>query len=116
MGDDGSNALIVTDAQAKAIELVATFGTTVFTEGSKLVEYAGRVLGTVPHDTVGLVIGDPLRFVRTAIAAKYDILLTKILNDRGVKDTQPVSPSVAIPLLRAAYDESRPELQEMWAA
>jgi hypothetical protein len=26
-----------------------------------------------------------------------------------------VSPSLAIPLLRAAYDESRPELQELWA-
>jgi hypothetical protein len=33
----------------------------------------------------------------------------------AVKDTEPVSPSVAIPLLRAAYDESRPELQDLWA-
>jgi hypothetical protein len=26
-----------------------------------------------------------------------------------------VSPSLAIPLLRAAYDETRPQLQELWA-
>ena len=33
----------------------------------------------------------------------------------GVRETQPVSPSVAIPLVKAAYDEGRPELQELWA-
>ncbi len=106
----------VTDEQAKAIQSVATFGTTVVTESSKLVQYMGRVLGTVPQDAVGLVIGDPLGFVRTAIASQYDILLTKILARRNVTHTQPVSPSVAIPLLRAAYDEGRPELQVLWAS
>jgi hypothetical protein len=29
--------------------------------------------------------------------------------------TEPVSLSVAIPLMRGAYDESRPGLGEMWA-
>jgi hypothetical protein len=106
----------VTDEQAKAIQSVATFGTTVVTESSKLVQYLGRVLGTVPHDTVGLVLGDPLGFVRTAIAAQYDVLLTKIFERRRVTQTEPVSPSLAIPLLRAAYDESRPELQALWAS
>ena len=33
-----------------------------------------------------------------------------------MKQTQPVSPSLAIPLLRGAYDEGRPELQELWGA
>jgi transcriptional regulator GlxA family with amidase domain len=32
-----------------------------------------------------------------------------------VRETQPVSPSVAIPLIRAAYDEGREELQDRWA-
>jgi Abortive infection alpha len=111
-----SSLLAVTDEQAKAITSVATFGTTVVTESSDLVRYVGRVLGTVPHDAVGLVLGDPLKFVRTAIAAQYDVLLDKILKRRNVTETQPVSPSVAIPLLRSAYDESRPELQKLWAA
>ena len=52
---------------------------------------------------------------RRTIALKYDERITKIFRDRKVKDTEPVSPSVAIPLLRAAYDESRPELQDLWA-
>jgi hypothetical protein len=64
---------------------------------------------------VGIVIGEPLHFVRTKIAQKLDERVTKIHRDRNVQEAQPVSPSVAIPLLRAAYDESRPELQDVWA-
>ncbi len=64
---------------------------------------------------MGLVLGDPLRLVRTVIAAQYDVLLDAILKRRNVSKTEPVSPSVAIPLLQAAYDENRPELQELWA-
>jgi Abortive infection alpha len=104
----------VTDEQAKAVQKLADFGTTVVEEAGQLARYAGRVLGTAPEDAVGLVIGDPLRFVRTAIALKYDEWITRLHRDRGVTP-QPVSPSLAIPLLRAAYDESRPELQELWA-
>jgi Abortive infection alpha len=104
----------ITDEQAKAVQKLADFGTTVVEEGGQLARYVGRVLGTAPHDAVGIVLGDPLHFVRTAIAAKYDELLTRVLRSRNVSP-QPVSPSLAIPLLRAAYDESRPELQELWA-
>jgi hypothetical protein len=32
-----------------------------------------------------------------------------------VVETEAVSPSIAVPLLRAAADESRPELQALWA-
>jgi hypothetical protein len=104
----------VTDEQAKAVGKLADFGTTVVEETGQLARYVGRVVGTVPEDAVGLIIGDPLRFIRTAIASKYDERITKLLRNRGVAP-QPVSPSLAIPLLRAAYDESRPELQELWA-
>jgi hypothetical protein len=112
----GVSIIPVTDEQAKAIDAFSNFGTTAVTEAGGLARYMGRVLGTVPHDAIGLVLGDPLHFVRTAIAAQYDALLDKILTRRNVKHTQPVSPSLAIPLLRGAYDEGRPELQELWAA
>jgi Abortive infection alpha len=94
---------------------LAEFGTTVVAEGGQLARYMGRVLGTAPEDAVGLVLGTPLHFVRTVIARTLDQLVSKIFERRGVTDTQPVSPSLAIPLLRAAYDESRPELQQLWA-
>jgi hypothetical protein len=104
----------VTDEQAKAVQKLTDFGATVVGETGQLARYVGRVLGTTPEDAVGLVIGDPLHFVRTAIALKYDEWITRLHRDRGVTP-EPVSPSLAIPLLRAAYDESRPELQELWA-
>jgi hypothetical protein len=112
----GVSVATISDEQAKAIVALSGFGTTVVTEVGGLARCMGRVLGTAPHDAVGLIIGDPLRFVRTAIAAQYDALLDKILRQRNVKETQPVSPSLAIPLLRGAYDEGRPQLQEFWAA
>jgi hypothetical protein len=97
----------ITDSQADAIKAVAGLGQTVVEEGGQLARCIGRALGTTPHDAVGLVIGDPLHFIRTE-------WISEILRDRNVQEPQPVSPSVAIPLLRAAYDESRPELQDLW--
>jgi Abortive infection alpha len=117
-GDLIAGAAIIaslTDEQAKAVQSVSEFGTTVVKEGSSLAKSAGRILGTISEDAVGLVIGDPLHFVRTAIASQYDILLDKILKRRNVTEPQPVSPSLAIPLMRGAYDENRPELQDLWA-
>lgn len=101
--------------QAMPVQDLSAFGMTIVEAGQKLAGYVGRVLGTAPDDAVGLVLGDPLRFVRTAIASQYDKLLTKLLAERGVRQPQPVTPALAIPLLRAAYDESRPELQDLWA-
>jgi hypothetical protein len=104
----------VTEEQAKAVQKLADLGTTVVEEGGQLARYIGRVLGTAPEDAVGLVIGDPLHAIRTAAALKYDEWITRLHRNRGVTP-EPVSPSLAIPLLRAAYDETRPVLQELWA-
>ena len=101
--------------QAKPVQDLSAFGMTIVEAGHQLAGYVGRVLGTVPEDTVGLVFGDSLRFVRAMVASQYDKLLTKLLAERGVKHPQPVTPALAIPLLRAAYNESRPELQDLWA-
>jgi Abortive infection alpha len=105
----------VTDSQAKAVEKLASFGQTVVEEGGQLTRFIGRILGTAPEDAVGIILGDPLHHIRARIALWYDQNIDEILKRRNVKKTEPVSPSVAIPLLRAAYDESRPELQQLWA-
>ena len=105
----------VTDDQAKALQKLADFGTTAVEETGGLARYVGRILGTAPEDVVGIVLGDPLRFIRTIIAQKLDDKISTILRSRNVKIVEPVSPSLAIPLLRAAYDESREEIQEIWA-
>jgi hypothetical protein len=106
----------LSDEQAKAVQGIAEFGKTVVEEGGALARYAGRILGTFPEDAVGLVVGDPLRAIRTLVAAKLDSWVTRKLADRNVTDPQPISPSLAIPIMRAAYDETRPELQELWAS
>src|SRR5258708_7086372 len=113
-GPPDRGGALISGEEAKAVQSLSGFGTTVVTEVSNLARFAGRILGTIPEDAVGLILGDPLHAVRTAIAAKYDEWLDRKLRSRNVSP-QPVSPSLAIPLIRAAYDESRPELQELWA-
>src|ERR1700722_17762207 len=105
-GPPSPGGIYISNDEAKAVQGLSSFGANVVTEVRNLPRYVGRILGTFPDDAVRLVIGDPLHFVRSAIAAKYDERLNKILGDRNVSP-QPVSPSVAIPLIRAAYDESR---------
>ena len=107
--------VLATDEEAKAVQNLAEFGTTAIVEAGQLARYVGRVLGTIPEDLVGIVLGEPLRYVRTVIAGNIDRRVSDIHRVRNVEKLQPVSPSLAIPMLQAAYDETRPELQELWA-
>ena len=77
--------------------------------------FLSKVFGTLPQDTVGVLGGDWLHHVRIRNAHRLQQRTEQILKDRqsGSK-TDPLSPSEAIPLLNAAQDESRPELQELW--
>lgn len=109
-----SDLVSASDARAKETKHLSARETTAAEAGRKLALYIGRILGTTAEDAEGLAIDDPLRLVRMEIASQYDELLTRLLARRGV-DPQPVAPAIAIPLLRAAYDESRAELQELWA-
>ena len=106
---------VPSDEQSKAVAALSGFGTTVVTEASNLARYIGRIVGTAPEDAVGFVLGDPLHAIRTITAGWYDIKVQEILERRKVKQTQQVSLSVAIPLVRGAYDESREGLRDVWA-
>jgi len=105
----------ISPEQASAIqELAETTGTAM-----ELVEkagaYIGWVLGTAPADLAGVLGGDWLAQVRIRSLARYKERTEEILKARGVTDATPVSPSLTVPLLRAAADETRGELQELWA-
>jgi hypothetical protein len=91
-------------AAGKAIDLTSSFGS-----------FLGRMFGAVPEDVVGLLGGDLLHHVRLRNCARLEQRTEEILCERGVSETVPLSPSVAIPLLEAAKNESREELQELWA-
>jgi hypothetical protein len=110
-----SDLVPISDEQAKALQEIAkTTGTGLDLVG-RAGSYVGWVLGTVPADLVGLLGGDWLSQVRIRNLAHYKERTEEILRTRGVAETEAVSPSIAVPLLRAAADESRPELQELWA-
>jgi hypothetical protein len=102
--------------EAKALQEVAKFGTKALESGDKLGGFLSKVFGTVPSDVVGVVGGDWLHHIRIRNAAKLAQRTEEILRDRGIlEQTEPMSPSVALPLLHAAQDETREQLSEMWA-
>jgi Abortive infection alpha len=76
--------------------------------------FVSRVFGTIPEDIVGVVVGDYLHHVRIRNLSKLEERTERILRERNV-EAEPVSPSLALPLFAAARDETREELQELWA-
>ncbi len=110
-----ANDLIVNDEQAKAVQEGAKLGV----KALEVVEAAGGwvsdVLGDVPKNLVGVLGGDRLRCYRDANLNKAAAKAREYREARGVTDPQPVSLTIAVPLLQAAAEESRPELQDLWA-
>ena len=101
---------------AKAAQEVSKFGTKAIESGEKLGSFLARVFGTLPEDVVGVVGGDWLHHIRIRNVVRLAQRTEEILKERGISDrTQPLSPSIAIPLLHAAQDETRDELRELWA-
>jgi Abortive infection alpha len=113
MSDPGS--LIPSDEQSKAIQ-----------EGSKAIQEALKTLqgiggflretfGTVPEDIVGLLGGDWLRVRRTENLFRMFQKARERLKARGVEMEEPASLSITLPIFVAAAEESRDELQDLWA-
>jgi hypothetical protein len=81
----------------------------------KVVGFVGRVLGGPIENAVGLVGGDWLQHARLRNADRLAARTEALLAQRQIKKPEPVSAVLAVPLLRAAQDESREEVQELWA-
>src|SRR5260370_14920493 len=108
--------ILITDEQAKALQEIAkTTGTALDLVG-EAGSYVKWMLGTVPADLIGVLGGNWLSQVRIRNLAWYKRRTEQIIREGGAPQTEAVSPSLAIPLLRAAMDENRPQLQELWAA
>jgi hypothetical protein len=71
--------------------------------------------GTLPEDVVGLLGGDYLKVKRAENLYRMFEKAKKRLEDNHVAEPD-ASPSLAIPIMIAAADESRDELQDIWAA
>ena len=107
MSDTGS-LIPISDEQAKAIQ-----------EALKTLQGLGgfleKTFGTVPQDLVGLLGGDWLKVRRAENIARILEKAKERLKARHVETPEPASLSIALPILVAAADESRDELQDIWA-
>jgi hypothetical protein len=106
--NDTGNLIAISDAQASAIQ-----------EGLKTLQGFGgfleKTFGTIPQDLVGIFGGDWLKAYRLHNINRLTEKFKARVEERGVKPER-ISPSVWLPILRAAVDESRDELQDIWAA
>jgi hypothetical protein len=89
---------------AKAIQEASKVGGKVIDAGTGIGRYLDRVLGRVPDNLVGYLIGDWLaeKRLRRYVALREET--NQILGRRGVSERADVSPSIAIPLIEAAID------------
>lgn len=100
-------------ASAKAISDAAQLGSKMIDAGTAIGQYTAGILGDLPHDLVGIA-GDYVKYKRAKRALELEHDYKKLLSDRGVKEPIDPSPSVAIPLLKAAVDEDREILRDLW--
>src|SRR5262245_54008942 len=111
---DPDPLLPISDEQAKA----AQEGFKATQEALKALQKSGKyiaeILGTLPQDVVALLGGNWVRVARAEQIAILAAKARKRLKARGI-EPEPASLSVTLPLLEAAADESREELQEIWA-
>jgi hypothetical protein len=102
MSAEGS-LIPITDEQAKALqEALKTL--------RGLGDFAQKALGSVPEDLVGLLGGDWLKVRRAENMVRMMREAKERLRARGVKDPEPASLRIALPIIRAAADEDRDEL------
>jgi hypothetical protein len=101
---------------ARAIEEAAKLGGKLVDAGTKAGGYLDRVLGRLPDNIVGLVLGDWLLHKRIRRWAELQAETEEILRKNGVKEPfADVSPSIALLLIEAAVDETRDGVKQFWA-
>ncbi|MCW0233202.1 MAG: DUF4393 domain-containing protein [Ferrovibrio sp.] len=110
----GKRSEVLSKEEAEAVSAVAKTSDRAIEALQQFGGFLGKVFGTVPEDTIGL-FGDYLRHLRIRNFSRMQQRTEEILAGRPNVEIEAVSPTIAIPLLSAAQDESRPELQELWA-
>jgi hypothetical protein len=105
---------VITDAEARAIEASAKAAERAIAAFEGLGGWASKVLGTVPEDIVGILGGDWLRVRRSENLAN---MLWRAIARLDARKQEPSNPalSLTIPIMVAAAEESRDELQDIWA-
>jgi hypothetical protein len=104
---DGS-LIPISDEQAKAAgELVEA--------GRALGGYVAGILGDLPQDLAGLLIGDRIKMRRIERMAALWKKTQARLHEAGVVEPDSPNLKLALPILMDAADEDSEEMQEIWA-
>ncbi len=78
-------------------------------------ELADKTLGGVVRNLIGYHWGDALAHKRVRNWVKLCQETEAIFQRRGTESPEDLSPNLAAPLLEACMDESREEMQKLWA-
>lgn len=112
----GTGSLIpVTDEQAKAVQELAKAAQEAIKALRGVGGFLKRVMGTVPEDLISYLGGDWLKVRRAENLARILEKAQERMRARGAEPEQPAPLSLSLPLLIAAAEESRDELQDIWA-
>ncbi len=104
----GDSPIPISDEQAKlGQELVGA--------GRDAGGYIADILADIPKDLLGLLIGDKVKIKRVENFIKLWDKAKKRLTDQGIEEPAPANPKLVLPILAAAADENREDLQDLWA-
>jgi hypothetical protein len=108
--------LLVSESEADAIKAVAEATGTALQVLQSIGSFVKNTVGSVPEDVIGIIGGDWLSEKRKRIKAALEDKTAERLShiDRG-RISEP-SPSLLLPLLTSACEESREPLQDLWAS
>ncbi|MDR3500918.1 MAG: Abi-alpha family protein [Parvibaculum sp.] len=109
------NLIPISDAQAE-------LGTEIVKALRGLGGYFKDIAGSMPEDLIGFFGADALHAYRTRRQIERAENLTEVvkkvhtrLTARGVESSKPIPLAIGGPILEAAADEGRAELQDLWA-
>jgi hypothetical protein len=110
----GEETKAVTEV-AKAAGEFAKAGGKVVDASAGFGNWLSETIGTIPEDLLGIAGGDWLHEQRKRNLLSLQAKTAEIRKRINAGPPQEPSVSVVLPLLKAASDEARPELQELWA-
>jgi hypothetical protein len=106
----------VSDDEAQAAKEIAKTGGKLIDAAVGVGGFLRQTLGTIPEDMIGLAGGDWVHQQRRRNIGKMMAKTERMLEGVAPERITEPSVSVVLPLLEAAADETREDLQELWAA
>ena len=99
---------------AKAVQEVAKTTSDAICLTDKFSNFLGRIFGPSLQD-IGDVAHLKTQYWKLKNAVAFQEKVERLLEERGVENIKHINARVGIPLIEAAVNEDRDELQELWA-